>query len=249
MIKANFNAYNTYVTDSLYQWDINQVLKVTGLNLDIIPEVHFSNANMSRAIVKQATLENHVVTVTIPNSLLQAPLKIYAHIGIYEEETFKCLEVVEIPIIPRKKPEDYTIEDTDEEIYSFKALENKLDNVIADIQKNNEEFIEELSDLMVTLTEVESELGIDMPSKENKAVITSGTMVATEWSENTYSFESTYPVARYNIEIALDSTATEEQFNAFNSAQIVGSATTNIVKAFGDVPTVDIPIIIKAVVK
>ena len=249
MIKANFNAYNTYITDSLYQWDINQVLKVTGLNLDVIPEVHFSNANMGRAIVRQATLENNIVSVTIPNSLLQAPLKIYAYIGIYDGDTFKCVETVEIPIMPRKKPEDYIIEDTDEEIYSFKALENKLDNVIADIQKNNEEFIEEVSNLMVTLTEVESELGIDIPSKENKAVITSGTMVASQWSENTYSFESTYPVDRYNIEIALDSTATEEQFNAFNSAQIVGSATTNIVKAYGVTPSIDIPIIIKAVVK
>lgn len=248
MIKANFNAYNTYVTDSLYQWDINQVLKVTGLNLDTIPEVHFSNANMGRAIVKQATLENHVVTVTIPNSLLQAPLKIYAHIGIYEEDTFKCLEVVEIPIIPRMRPEDYTIEDTDEEIYSFKALENKIENTILSIKEENRQFVETVNNLMVNVAEVEDEIE-NFEVKENKAVITRGTMVASQWSENTYSFESTYPVARYNIEIALDSTATEEQFNAFNSAQIVGSATTNIVKAFGDVPTVDIPIIIKVVTK
>lgn len=35
--------------------------------------------------------------------------------------------------------------------------------------------------------------------------------------------------------------------DAFNSAQIVGSATSNIVTAFGVVPAVDIPIIIKAV--
>ena len=248
MIKANFNAYNTYVTDSLYQWDINQVLKVTGLNLDVIPEVHFSNANMGRAIVKQATLENHVVTVTIPNSLLQAPLKIYAHIGIYEEDTFKCLEVVEIPIIPRTKPEDYTIEDTDEEIYSFKALENKIENTILSIKEENKQFVETVNNLMVNVAEIEGEIE-NFEVKENKAVITSGTMVSSQWSENTYSFESTYPVDRYNIEIALDSTATEEQFNAFNSAQIVGSATTNIVKAFGDVPTVDIPIIIKVVAK
>ena len=40
-----------------------------------------------------------------------------------------------------------------------------------------------------------------------------------------------------------------EQLKAWNSAQIVGSSTTNSCKALGDVPTIDIPIIIKAVMK
>ena len=247
MIKANFNAYNAYVTDSLYQWDINQVLRVTGLNITVIPEVHFSNSDMGRAIVRQATLENHVITVAIPNSLLQAPLKIYAHIGIYEEETFKCLEVVEIPIIPRKRPEDYTIEDTDEEIYSFKELENKIDNVLADIREENAEFIGAINNLMVDLTNTSDEFETGLPGKENKATIVAGVMNANKWSDNTYSFEDVYPVAQYNIEIALDNTATADQADAFNSANIVGSATTNIVKAYGEKPTVDIPIIIKVV--
>lgn len=128
MIKANFNAYDSYVTDSLYQWDLNQVLSVTGLNLTVVPEVHFSNANMDKAIVKQATMVNHVVSVPIPNSLLQDPLTIYAHIGIYEGDTFKVVERVEIPVIPKERPSDYQIQDSDEEIYSFRALENALEN-------------------------------------------------------------------------------------------------------------------------
>ena len=128
MVKANFSAYDTYVTDSLYQWDLNQVLRVTGLNLSVVPEVHFSNANMDKAIVRQATLSNFVVSVDIPNSLLQDPLTIHAHIGVYEGSTFKIVEKVEIPVIPKERPSDYQIEDADEEIYSFKALENKLNN-------------------------------------------------------------------------------------------------------------------------
>lgn len=128
MIKANFNAYSTYVTDSLYQWDLNQVLRVTGLNLSVVPEVHFSNAKMDKAIVRQASMENHVVSVAIPNSLLQDPLTIRAHIGIYEGSTFKVIEKVEIPVIAKERPSDYQIQDADEEIYSFKALENALKN-------------------------------------------------------------------------------------------------------------------------
>lgn len=84
-----------------------------------------------------------------------------------------------------------------------------------------------------------------------KPTIASITLVASSWdsTSKTYSFETDYPVATYDIEISLDSTATAEQAEAFNGAQIVGSATSNVVKAYGDVPTVDIPIIIKVVTK
>ena len=128
MIKANFKAYNTYTVDSLHQWDINQPLEVTGLNLTTAPEVHFSNSNSDRAIVRQATLKNGVIVVNIPNSLLQEPFRIFAHIGVYEGNTFKVVEVVEIPVKPRKRPADYQLTDTDEEVYSFKRLENLLAN-------------------------------------------------------------------------------------------------------------------------
>ena len=133
MIKANFNTYNSYVTDSLYQWDVNQDLVINGLNLSTAPEIHFANADMDRAIVRQSTFESGVVTVRIPNSLLQAALTIKAYVGIYEGETFKVIETIEIPVIAKTKPADYTIEDSDEEIYSFKALENEIANAKKEI--------------------------------------------------------------------------------------------------------------------
>lgn len=136
MIKANFNAYSNYVTDSLYQWDLNQVLTVHGLNLSSAPEVHFSNVCMDKAIVRQATMTNHVVSVDIPNSMLQDPLTINAHIGIYEGATFKVVELVQIPVIPKERPSDYRIQNTDEEIYSFEALRNELVNKATKAETN-----------------------------------------------------------------------------------------------------------------
>lgn len=134
MITANFEAYASYVTDSLTQWDLNQVLRVSGLGLAVVPEVHFSNANTDRAIVRQATMDaTGVVSVGVPNSLLQEPLRIYAHIGIYDGDTFKTVELVEIPVNPRKRPQDYQIQDSDEEIYSFNRLENEFSNFNAHI--------------------------------------------------------------------------------------------------------------------
>lgn len=128
MINVNFKSYNNYEIESVYQWDINRVLTVHGLNLDVAPEVHFTNATMDKAIVRQSTLINFVVNVDIPNSLLQSPHPIYAYVGVYDKSTFKTIEVVKIPVIPRTRPSDYQIETTDNEIYSFKALENAINN-------------------------------------------------------------------------------------------------------------------------
>ena len=85
----------------------------------------------------------------------------------------------------------------------------------------------------------------------NKPTVSSTTLLASNWDSTakTYSFETNYPNASYDIEVSLDSTATSEHVDAFNGAQIVGSATSNIIKAYGDVPTVDIPVIIKVVTK
>ena len=130
MIRANFNAYASYVADSLYQWDINRDLTISGLNLGVAPEIHFSNANMERALVRQSTIENGIVTVRIPNSLLQAPLTIKVYVGIYEGNTFKVIESIEIPVIAKARPLDYMIEDSDEEIYSFNRLEYLLNNAV-----------------------------------------------------------------------------------------------------------------------
>ena len=130
MIKANFNTYNNYVTDSLYQWDIDQDLIINGLNLTVAPEIHFANANMDRAIVRQSTLASGVVTVRIPNSLLQEALTIKAYVGVYEGTTFTVIETIEIPVIAKARPSDYAISDNDEEIYSFNRLETEIANVV-----------------------------------------------------------------------------------------------------------------------
>jgi hypothetical protein len=127
MLNVNFNSYNNYIVDTVTQWDVNRKLTVAGLNLATAPEIHFWSKGMTRAIVKQATLTSSgVVECNIPNSLLQSPLKIYASIGVYEDDTFKTVETIEIPVVERVKPEDYTLEDGDEELYSFKALENAI---------------------------------------------------------------------------------------------------------------------------
>lgn len=68
-------------------------------------------------------------------------------------------------------------------------------------------------------------------------------------SPPTYSFESQYPSATNNLEIELDASATDEMVEAWSSAKMVGSATSNTLTAKGDVPTIDITCILKRTVK
>jgi len=255
---------DSYTVEPLYQWDKNQTLEITGLSVSSIPEIHFTTDAMDRAIVRQASKSsNGVITVDVPNSLLQKHYTIRAFVCIYEDETFKTLYKIEIPIKARKEPSDYTIEN-DNEVYSFNALENLVNNTIveangkyneainnAEQSKTNYNTAKEAYDNATKLYEDFVENNGDMPemlkSKANKATITVETLLKSGWNNGTYSFEATYPSDTYDIEIAIDSSASSDQVDAFSSAQIVGNANSNIVKAFGDVPSVDIPVIVKAV--
>lgn len=162
MLHVNFKAYSSYVTESLYQWDINQRLNITGLELTTAPEVHFANANMERAIVRESTISNGTITVTIPNSLLQAPLPIMAYIGIYEGETFKVIESVKIPVIPKQKPTDYVFVDDGGDIYSYNEIlhtvtefEKKYGAVDLDAIRDYEQWVNDVRELETRVTPIE----------------------------------------------------------------------------------------------
>lgn len=141
---------NRYTVDPLYQWDLNQVLTIHGLSLEAIPEIHFTNTGMDRAIVKQAVMDDTgVINADVPNSLLQKPYPITAYVCMYEGETFESLYAIEIPVKARKKPGDYTLQ-SDEEVYSFNAMENQINNLASLIADHND-VDEELIQKYVTL--------------------------------------------------------------------------------------------------
>lgn len=80
-----------------------------------------------------------------------------------------------------------------------------------------------------------------------KYTISTTTILASGWSNGLYStLQTTYPAASYDLNLELNGDSiTSAQQDAWNAAQIVGSATTNVLKALGEVPTIDIPVIVK----
>lgn len=129
-----------YEAEALYQWDVNQTLQVFGLSLASVPEVHFTHGGMGAAIVRQASMDaSGVVSVQIPNSLLQKGYMITAFICGYTGGTFETLYKIDIPVKPRPRPADYVLIN-DEEVYSFEAMHNAVVNVLKRLDEFEGEF-------------------------------------------------------------------------------------------------------------
>lgn len=138
---------NTYLVNDLFQWDTNREIEIYGLNLSAIPEIHFANGQMNKAIVKQATsYEDGVVTVTIPNVLLESASPITVFVCTHENGEFISKYSFVINVKSRPKPDDYiaTIGEDEEKIYSYNALENLVNNTIVNLKAENNIFRDEM---------------------------------------------------------------------------------------------------------
>lgn len=126
---------NTYTVEPLYQWDKDQTLEIRGLSLAKVPEIHFAHEGMGRAIVRQSTMDAAgVVTVDVPNSLLQKPYTVHVYVCAYTGGTFETLYKIDVPVKARECPADYTLEN-DHEVYSFNALENEVANALHSMEQ------------------------------------------------------------------------------------------------------------------
>lgn len=78
-----------------------------------------------------------------------------------------------------------------------------------------------------------------------KPAMATTTLAADSWANQLYSFESIYPNTSYDIAVEIDGdSCTLAQCEAWDAAVVKGSPTKNVIKAFGTVPTVDIPVVI-----
>lgn len=88
--------------------------------------------------------------------------------------------------------------------------------------------------------------GIESGATRNLSITTSMTISSKSWENGEVSFESHYPAADYDMETSLNGdTITQAQIDEWSKAQVVGSASANKLIAKGNVPMLDIPIILK----
>lgn len=84
-----------------------------------------------------------------------------------------------------------------------------------------------------------------------KTTVTTYTLTSSGWSSKQYTgLQTTYPASDYDLEIEPNGdSCTAAQLAAWSAAQMVGSATSNVLKCMGTQPTVNIPIIVKVTPK
>ena len=95
--------------------------------------------------------------------------------------------------------------------------------------------------------DVQSGTGGKLSEKTDKSTSVSITLTSTNWSSGIYTYTNSAITATNIIELYPASTITSTQFEALQSANIIGgtqSAGSIQLKAMGDVPTIDIPIVL-----
>lgn len=116
------------------------------------------------------------------------------------------------------------------------------------IRPTNEEVADEITEHNESET-AHADIRTKLAGKAEIPTYTTSILLADGWDAGQYSLESQYPSDQYDIEIGPSNDATTEQIQAYGAALIPINPGANIVIAKGEVPTVDIPLVIKAVRK
>lgn len=148
MIQGNFTGDSTVVTDALYRYDLNQKLKIFNSGLTSAPAIHFANKKSVEALVVQSTISGGVITVDIPNQLLEMPFEIVAFVYTEVDNVGTTIDKIRIPVIDRPKPMDYQYSDNitimtygkiEADIVAYFArADNKIDTVDARLTQADE---------------------------------------------------------------------------------------------------------------
>lgn len=119
------------VVKGLTQWDYGQKLYIAGLDVPPTLQVHFSNDEEKTAIVMQATLKDGVISVDVPNVLLEKTLDIKAWLYVLGQNSGETVRTIILPVEPRIKPADYVSENPQiNKGYIVPATENSLGGII-----------------------------------------------------------------------------------------------------------------------
>ena len=120
-----------YQTESLTQWDADQVLQISGVTYETTPAVHFANKKSDKALVVTPTVSSGVLAVDIPNSLLRQPYPIVAYIYSYDNDSGSTDLRITIPVIPRVEPDDH-IFPGDTGFITLASINSKVDTLISE---------------------------------------------------------------------------------------------------------------------
>lgn len=128
------------------------------------------------------------------------------------------------------------------EVSNQQAFQTWFDTIKGILDKDTAGHLQgEIEALQSSLGVTNNNVSALQTGKENKLTIATATIATNQWSNGTYSFESTYPNATYDIE-QIQPYGTADQLKAWGKAMIVGNPNGNTITCRGTVPSVNIPI-------
>ena len=206
MLRVCINCYGVTTSDSVYQWDLNHTLAISGADTSKAIAIHFCNKKSTEAIVVPTTIDGDVVTAPIPNLLLQEPHNVIAYLHTTSNDESKTVEIINIPVIARVKPSEYEFIDN-EDIYNFEILDGRITDYINSSEARYSEFTEEVNEHIedkenphqvtkeqVGLSNVDNTRDVDKPvstaqqtaidNAEYNATVKTIAKLATTWSDS-----------------------------------------------------------------
>lgn len=130
IVTAEFDNSNYILTSPVYQYDYGLVLKINGIDLPDVYEVHFSNLEFSG---ESETSIGNSKGVEIPNTYLTSGKYIYAWLFLHTGENDGEVEFkIEIPVRKRAKPNDEYTPEQETVIERAIALLNSLSNSVSE---------------------------------------------------------------------------------------------------------------------
>lgn len=115
---------------TFYQWDTNQSIVIRGVSCSPIPVFHFCNRLSKKALVVSPDILDGDIVVKVPNILLEQPESIFIY--VYQESDSdggRTTNVIQIPVVKRKPPEDYEYEENIDYI-SLALIDARLTTIL-----------------------------------------------------------------------------------------------------------------------
>lgn len=135
------------IIDNFTQWDVNQSIRIEGLNLAKSPLFHFCNRESKEALVVKSEIQSGAIIVKVPNKILQDGIPMYVYMYVYDnannDSPGRTLITIKIPVRARKKPSDYTYVENISTVTAAN-LELRISDELTALRKKYDETIETL---------------------------------------------------------------------------------------------------------
>ncbi len=200
-----FDDIKEITTEKLYQYDIGQKLKISGVDINENTEVHFKSPYSKIAKIATGTLNGSSLTVVIPDEFLESAGNGKVWVCSIDENEVTTIRTINIPIVERAKPDGY--------VSKADGSYRKFNKEIADLNNNKankEEVSAEISKAKDSLLDIAT--SINLTSLEDTEQTANGVTISVKNNKISLSGTSTSAV---NFILKLKKSVTLEQGKAY----------------------------------